>query len=691
MIRRIWLSVCLIAAFVAPLHAQRVAETMEITVVEVPVTVVDREGNSVRGLTAENFEILDEGKRVPIEYFDVVDMAKLDTSSGSPLPVAATRHFLLLFDLANSKPGTIGRASEAAKKFVQEQLGARDLAAVATFTAEAGARMITNFSRNRELLVNAIETLGNPSYFKVGDPLMISAERFGEGPGGGGSAGGGKAEIDAVIGEQAVEGKAMQQRAQDSELRNRLRIQLSNMGRVARALDRLHGQKQIILLSEGFDVSLVSGREDLSSDSARSENTSVLAGEVWNVDSEQRFGSTTASRDVSDMVELFRRSDVVLHAIDIKGLRGSSDVSTTGTAGRKSSDSLNLITGPTGGSVFKNANDISQNFGKLLEQQEVVYLIGFRATPTGKAGKFHSLKVKPVNARGAKVSHRAGYYEAAGMSELERALNLADILMLDAPMTGVPVATTAAVLPGPQGKARVPVFVELAGPKLLEQVSGKTANIDVFVYAFDKNSEVADYLQQRISFDLAKAGETLRTGGLRYFGTLRLPPGDFAVKTVARLEESGLVGFDRKDVSVPAFDKPTVLPPAFFNEPGTWGMILGATRGDDYPYPFAAGQTKFIAKRDAEIAGTGDYKVALFLYKVPVENLSVLPMLVSGTASQTAPVALLGRTSPDETGLVKLLFSFKPQSLAAGKHELRFDVKAQDGTQSSVTLPFTVR
>lgn len=688
---RQWMSWFLLIALAAPMHAQRVAETIEITVVEVPVTVVDRDGNPVRGLTAENFEVLDEGKRVPIEYFEAVDMTKLEVTEGTPLPPVATRHFLLLFDLANSSPGLIGRAGEAAKKFVQDQLGPRDLAAVATFTAERGARMVTNFTRNRELLVNAIETLGHPNYFKVGDPLMMSAVRTGDGPSGGGGGAGARGDIDAAFADMAAEAQNMQQRTQDNELRNRLRIQLSNMGRVARALDRLQGQKQIILLSEGFDASLVSGREDLSSEGARAEASAVTTGEVWNVDSEKRFGSSTSSRDISDMVELFRRSDVVLHAIDIKGLRGNSDASVAGAASKKTSESLFLLTQPTGGTVFKNANAMSENFGKLLQQQEVVYVLGFRATSTGKAGKFHSLKVKPVNVRSAKVSHRAGYYEPAALSELERALTLADILMLDSPQEDIPVATTAAALPGPQGKSRVPVVVEIPGGGLLKQISGKDASIDLFVYAFDKNSEVADYLQERVKLDVSKAGATLRAGGLRYFGTLRLPPGQYAVKTVLRVEESGLIGFDRQDVVVPAFVDAAVLPPVFFNDPGSWAMILGQPRGDDYPYPFAAGQTKFIPKSNAALTANGDYKVALFLYKVPVENLSVVPTLVSENGSRTAPMTLLGRTSPDEQGLVKLLFSFKPPALAAGKHELRFDVKTKDGTQSVVTLPFTMQ
>lgn len=687
MSRRLWMAVFLLVMLVAPLHAQRVAETLEITVVEVPVTVVDRDGNPVRGLTAENFEVLDEGKRVPIEYFETVDMTTLSTSAGATIPPAATRHFLLLFDLANSSPGVIGRAGEAAKRFVQDQLGQRDLAAVATFTTERGARMITNFTRNRDLLVNAIETLGHPNFFKVGDPLMISATRTGGDDG----TVSGREEIDNAIAQMARETQAMQQRIQDSEMRSRLRVQLANMGRVARALDKLHGQKQIILMSEGFDVSLVSGREDLNSEAARAETNAVITGEVWNVDSDKRFGSSTSTREVSDMVELFKRSDVVLHAIDIKGLRGVTDASTSGTAAKKTAESLHLITQPTGGTVFKNANDLTTNFGKLLQQQELVYLLGFRAKTTGNAGKFHSLKVKAVNTRSAKVAHRAGYYEPAALSDLERALSLAEILMLDAPQKDIPMSSTTATLPGPNGRSRVPVVVEVPGADLIKRISGRAASLELYVYAFDRNSEVTDYLQERVTLDVSKAGDALRNGGLRYFGTLRLPAGQYAIKTVLRVEETGLIGFHREDVKVPDFADAAVLPPVFFNDPGSWAMVVGQSRGDDYPYPFATGETKFIPKGNAALAANNEYKIALFLYRVPVENLSVLPTLVSDNGTQTANMKLLGRTSADEHGLVKLLFNFTPPTLAAGKHSIRFDVKAKDGTASTVTLPFTVQ
>lgn len=686
------ISMFLTIAVTGAIYAQRVGESMQVTIVEVPVTVVDRDGKAVAGLTAESFEVYDDGKRVPIDYFEVLDLSSTSTTTGTApaeaLPPAATRHFLLMFDIANSTPGTIGRASDAAKAFVTTELGPRDLAAVATFTTEAGARMITNFTRDRILLTNAIETLGHPKYFKVADPLMISATRSSDDSGGGL---GGRAVADAIFAELVADQQRLAKTTHDNEMRSRLRIQFSNLGRVARALDRLRGQKQIILLSEGFDASLVQGRENLGAEATK-EGDRLMAGEVWNVDSEQRFGSSSSSTDVREMAELFRRSDVVLHAIDIKGLRGATDVTSAANTKGKSIESLHLITSPTGGTVFKNSNDLGDTFEKMLKQQEVVYLLGFQAQSTGKPGKFHPLRVKANTPRGTRVTHRVGYYETTPqMSDLERNLTLAEILMTDAQIEDVVLNLGTTTLPGPGGKARVPVVVEIPAGGLLEELKGNKASAQLFLYAFNEGGQVVDFMQERIGLDLDAAGDAVRKGGVRYYGTLRLPPGKHAVKALVRVNETGRIGYKRGDVDVPLFDTATIMPPVLFEDPGQWAMLIGPARGDDYPYPFAVGESKYIPKSHPVIAANGEYRIALFLNRVPLENLSVLPTLVSGGKSQPANVKLLGRSSADERGSIKLIFNFQPIGLAAGDHELQFAVTPKDGTAKVVSLPFVVR
>src|SRR5207248_1130962 len=96
--------VVLLLAFGAPAFAGPSAEagdplkeTVTVSVVEVPVTVVDRDGNPIRGLTAANFRLFDEGKEHAITAFDSVDFASLDSlTATSPLNPAARRNFMLL-------------------------------------------------------------------------------------------------------------------------------------------------------------------------------------------------------------------------------------------------------------------------------------------------------------------------------------------------------------------------------------------------------------------------------------------------------------------------------------------------------------------------------------------------------------------------------------------------------------------
>src|SRR5204863_2308518 len=82
----------------------KLSETVNVHLVEVPVTVVDRDGNAVRGLTKENFEVIDQGKAREITAFDAVDFASSSMRGTSPLNPSARRNFLLLFDMSFSSP-----------------------------------------------------------------------------------------------------------------------------------------------------------------------------------------------------------------------------------------------------------------------------------------------------------------------------------------------------------------------------------------------------------------------------------------------------------------------------------------------------------------------------------------------------------------------------------------------------------
>src|SRR5947208_2960869 len=161
---------CFVAVLVlaAGVLAQ-VKETVNVYVVEVPVTVVDSNGNPVRGLTAANFELSDNGSKREITSFDKIDFASPEAVTAiSPLNPSARRQFMLLFDLSNSSPNALTRSQDAARKFVSENVQPRDLVAVGTIETERGFRLLTAFTTDRELVAGAI---AQPGSFRGADPL----------------------------------------------------------------------------------------------------------------------------------------------------------------------------------------------------------------------------------------------------------------------------------------------------------------------------------------------------------------------------------------------------------------------------------------------------------------------------------------------------------------------------------------
>ena len=149
------------------LAAAQVAEKITVSLVEVPVAVVDGSGNPVRGLKAENFELSDDRGRHEITSFDAIDFA----APGAEIMAPARRNFLFLFDLSNATPKSMQRAQTAAGEFVKRQSHPRDLFAVGTIDADHGFRMVTAFTSDRPLVVAALE---NPKAFMTRDPLGLA-------------------------------------------------------------------------------------------------------------------------------------------------------------------------------------------------------------------------------------------------------------------------------------------------------------------------------------------------------------------------------------------------------------------------------------------------------------------------------------------------------------------------------------
>jgi VWFA-related protein len=649
--------------------AQTFQEKVTVSYVEVPVTVT-RAGAPVRNLTRANFELREDGQPRSISSFEAIDFTSAGLARAvSTLHPASHRNFLLLFDLSYSHPKSIARAQTSARDFIARTMGARDRVAIGAIDLDRGFRFLTAFTTDRVVLGAAVS---DPRNFRAADPLQIGSGATLDIAAGGA----------APMGETAValdnmpDIARLSDRLDDSARRTRIRRQLGALAIIARSLEKLAGKKHVVLLSEGFDPRLVTGRDATEVAEQFEEDEALTKGELWKVDSDKRFGSLDVQASLESMAEAFRRSDAVLHAVDIQGIRVQNDV--RGGATFNSNAGLFLLSDATGGMVFRNSNDITADFDRLSRLHEVVYVLGFEA-PVSQPGKYRELKVKLVNVPDARVEHRGGYYEDGSDTAVERTLTTAEVIVNDIAQDDI--AMTPLVTPFPTGRDRslVPVILEIAGGDVARAARNGTATTEIFVYAFDAEGLVQDSLYQRVVLDLAQVGARLEKSGLRFYGTLHVPPGLHVVKSLVRVVESDAKGFARTETRVPAAGDVTLAPPLFTEDAGEWLMVKATRDGASTPYPFVLHGEPFIPSARPVVRAGQPRQFMLFVYNADPDEVEF----------DVAPEAQqVSRTVGD--GVTKYLFTIP--SFPAGAKQLDVSMRRKGSSEGRTTsVPIEVR
>jgi VWFA-related protein len=633
-----WIRAVLALALATSAFAQA-RETVNVHVVELPVNVIDASGTPIRGLTAANFEILDDGVKRPISSFDSIDFASPDSvNKTSPLNPAARRSYLILFDLAYSSPNALARSQDAARRFVKEVAQPRDAVAVATIDVDRGFHLLTAFTTDRELTASAIS---NPVAFRGTDPLQIAnTSSYAHIEAMSNSS---ESAVDpAVIGDHMKNMVELSKKANEEYVRSRIEKQIQSLGDLARVLRAVAGRKQIVFLSEGFDPTMIVGRDARAIADEQQELAQSASGAVWRIDSDARFGNSASQTLLDRMAKTFRGSDVVLNAIDIQGVRVQNDVQEGGRI--TSNRGLYALARPTGGTVMENSNDLKKNFEMLLRQQEVVYVLSF-AAPSRKPGVFHELRVNLVGVpAGARLSHRAGYYEAGAETKEERVLTNAEIVVNDIPQSDVRVDAIAAAFPHSGGRAQVPIILQIDGDDLLKGFSGTSLPVEIFVYAFDSAGTIRDRLYQRMTLDTPKVSTRLREGGLKYYSALDLPPGTYAVKSLIRVADADRRGFARVDVTVPGADQVAVTALVPVDEHPRALLVKGNPSTPAAEYPFEVSGQQFIPGVVAR-ASAGPQKMALFVRGLSPDDVTI----------ETNPATTYARTVATNDGSVVVM------------------------------------
>jgi VWFA-related protein len=702
-----------------PAQAQQTfSEATDVVVVEVPVQVL-RDGEPVRGLTAQDFEVYEGRKKLPITGFEVLDLAESEAAAPAAQngfkpakPIAARRHFLLLFDLAFSSPKALAQAQQAARDLL-EGLHPVDLVAVASYSPSKGPELLLGFTGDKAQIANALNLLAKPQMFdRAPDPLRLV---LGSGAGGGGESGGGggggpgeasnkKDNIAAAFEDPAatITPQAMMEAARlERTQRQRAVAAMSRaFADLAKTMGGLYGRKYVVLFSEGFDSTIYQGTANVDEQLAMAADSAN--GSFWGIDSEQRYGSTKTANDLEKMLEEFRRADCVIQTVDIGGLRERGGAEEQWVGGR---DSLFMIADGTGGELYENFNDLSAAMGQMLKRTSVTYVLAFQPEGLPRDGSYRRLRVEVKNAaKGTRVVHRPGYYAPRPFGErsaTERMLQTARQVIGGQEDGTIPASVLAAPFPTgttPADLAYVPVLVEVDGPALLAgHPAGKALPAEVYVYALDGDGKVADYVTQSLGLDLAKVEPALRQSGLKFFGHLDLAPGDYSVRVLVRNGATGTAGLKVATVHVPAFTAADpVLLPAFFPEPtGKWLIVREAAREGDrqVPYPFMIGEEPYIPASLPEVGPGEEARVSLVGYHLRDGELRAEAKVLTaeGLDAGAGEVRLVQRHGRGADGADRVTAAFKAPRLKPGEYLLMITLTDPSGGAETSVTPFVVK
>jgi len=649
-----------------------------------------RDGEPVRGLAAEDFEVWEGRRKLAVTGFDVLDLSAGAPVRAAAVPSAARRHFLLLFDLAFSEPAAVLRARRAAAGLLA-QLHPTDLVAVATYSAARGPQLVLGFTSDRRQLDGALATLGLPDLIvRPVDPLRLVLQEVL----GAENAAGGRplardplAEVTDVAVQQRLEAVTEAvARADRTAQKNHVEAFTRALSELARQIAVVEGRKYLVFLSEGFDSALLEGNADPQRQEEMRED--ILHGDSWRFSSEERYGLTETGNDVERMLEQFRRADCLIQAVDIGGLRAGADQGAPRLGGR---DSLLMMARGTGGDLYENLNDLGAAMGRMLKRTSVTYVLAVEPDRLPPEDDYHRLRVelrKPLS--GARITHRPGYYlpkPYAEQDSLAKLLEAANQVMSGEESEAIPTAVLAAPVRSEGEKAYVPVLIEAGGAGLLAGPQPAVLPVEIYVYALDELGAVHDFFTQTVGLDVAKAGAPLRQGGFKFFGHLDLLAGDYSLRVLVRNGASGATGLRVVPVHVPAFagGEPALLPPLFPEPPGRWLMVREEARGEaEAPaYPFLLRSAPFVPasrpvltpRRETLMVLTG-YNLGAGAWKAQVRVSTVDGREVPGGS-----VEVLDRRGT--AGADRAIASWWPPDLPPGEYVLRVTVTGTSAAASS--------
>jgi VWFA-related protein len=526
--------VCLPAAL-AQQSPEQGSFTMKVNsdIVLTNIVVRDKKtGEVVRGLTAKDFTILENGKPQRIESFDFesVDQAaplneatisgqagqsgkslfNAKTGVAKPEELRNHRLIVLFFDITSMQPEDLERSQEAARNYINRQMQPADLVAVASL--DTSLSLDQDFTQNKQLLLKAVNSYG-------GDQ-------------GSGFAAGATSTSNQV--EDTTSFTADESEYNDLNTDR----ELFAIASISKSLAYVTEKKSMLYFSGGIQRDGIENQASLRS----AINAAV-------------------------------RSNLSIYSVDTRGLQAISPLGDASTGSLRGANSYNgaaiqnnfdanfntqevmaTLSSDTGGKAFFDNNDFSPAFTQVQHDTAAYYVIGFRSSDPRRDGRYRRLTIK-LNRSDAKLEYRPGYYAPADFQHSnreDRERELEDQLASDLPATDVAVYLEALYFRTDETHYFVPISIVVPGSQIPFVKGGDRdkATLDIIGSVKDAAGHSIGQARDTVKLSIDQS-QQVRQKNVQYSTGFALPIGKFHLKFVVRENETGRMGSFETDINVP--------------------------------------------------------------------------------------------------------------------------------------------
>jgi VWFA-related protein len=523
----------------APGQAPGYTLSLESQLVVEAVTVKDKQGNSIHGLTAKDFAVTEDGVPQKVSLFQYEDLSEeakplpLETAKDEKLtlynrlareqiaPEAPDsdryknrRLLALYFDMTTMNPEAQLRALTAAETFIRTKMTAADLIAILRYQG-GSVDILQDFSADRDRLLSILET-------------MIVGE--------------GQNSADTTDDASSEDtGAAFGQDDSEFNVFNTDR-QLSALETAAKMLGRVHEKKSLLYFAGGLQLNGIDNQAQFHA----------------TVDAAIKAGVTFWPIDARGLVAEAPLGDATKGSPGNSGIyTGAAALATTSNF-QQSQDTLFALAGDTGGKAFLDNNDLSLGIENSQQAVSDYYILGYYTTNTAKNGRFRRIKITLTGEQAANLSYRQGYYadkEFAKFNAADKERQLEDALMLEDPITDLTIAMEIDYFQLNRAEYFVPVVVKIPGRELaLAKRGGAEHTLIDFIGEIKDTvggitvSNVRDHVNIKLSD--ATAAELARRP-IEYDTGFTLLPGTYSIKFLARDDETGRIGTYENRFTIP--------------------------------------------------------------------------------------------------------------------------------------------